>query len=195
MHRLTGLVALAGIGFVVTACDRPPAAPAVACVDPAWRPAATPDSAVVLCLPPGYKPAGRGTRWARGAPTDSGYAWLTVKVLDAAAAAMEWGSPPAPRNWRTPPQPGALHPVVAESVVVYREQIDGQSTEVETALVTGGFAAMRRQPALRSVWRLPGDRWVLAQGFAEAPGELAILRAMLRTVRVRGGSSTSRGAT
>jgi hypothetical protein len=195
MHRLTGLVALVAIGFVVTACDRPPSAAAVACVDPAWRPAATPDAAVVLCLAPGYEPAGRGTRWARGAPTDSGYAWLTVTVLDAAAAATEWGSPPAPRSWRTPPAPGALHPVVAESVVVRREQIDGQSTEVETALVTGGFAGMRQQPALRAVWRLRGDRWVLAQGLADAPRELAILRAMLRTVRVRGGSSPSRGAT
>jgi hypothetical protein len=38
------------------ACHRAAPLRALTCPDPAWRPATTPDSAVAICLAPGYAP-------------------------------------------------------------------------------------------------------------------------------------------
>jgi hypothetical protein len=180
MRRSALLLAL----LAAVACRGRTVASAPTCADPAWRPAYTPDSSVALCLAPGYAAAGQGRRWARGTVGDSSYAWLTVAVLDSAAAADEWGVPPALPSFRRPTDPGALHATRADSVAVSRESIGGRAVEVETALVSGGQAGLRRHPALRAVWPLPGGRWALAQGFAERPAELQTLGAMLRTARL-----------
>jgi hypothetical protein len=112
---------------------------------------------------------------------DSGYAFLSVKVLDSAAAADEWGTPPRPRTLRTPRDTTVLHALTAESVTVHREDVDGWHVEVETAIVTGG-PGFSRQPFLRAVWPLPGGRW------ASAPRELDTQQAMLRTVHLARGA-------
>ena len=178
------------------ACTRPPALAAPACPDETWRPAATSDSTIALCLAPGFASTGEGRRWARGKVGDSSYAWLTVVILDSVEAEDEWGSPPVPRSFRAASPPaGTIHALTAESIAVYRDTVDGQPVEVETALISGGFADLRRQPAIRAAWRLPSGRWVLAQGLADRPAEIDILRAMLRTVKLAADGQGSRPAT
>ena len=174
---LVAVAALAG-------CTKERSAPDLAC-DVAWRAMRTPDGAVALCVAPGYAAVGDSARWARGQPHDSTYAWLSVRVVDPAEAANEWGSPPRPPSFREPVDTMMLHVLRAESVSVHREHVDGVTVEVETARVSGGQAGFDREPAIRAVWALSGGRWALAQGFTRQPSELATLRAMLRTVWVK----------
>ena len=189
MQRLVSLL----VCVAPVACRGQPPARALACPSGAWRPVATPDSAAAFCLAPGYAPVpgslGVGMRWARGAPGDSGYAFLSVDVLDSAAAALEWGTPPRPKPFGVPRDSTALHALAAESVTVHRERIDRWDVEVETAFISGGQVGFRRQPALRAVWPVAGGRWVLVQGFASTPDELAMHLAMLHTLHVTGGGS------
>jgi hypothetical protein len=147
------------------------------------------DSSSALCAASGYDLAGdTGRRWARGAPGDTGYAWLSITVLDTADAADEWGQPSAPGSFQRADPPGTLHALRAESVSVHREVIQTAIVEVETARVSGGVTGLNRHPVLRAVWRVGDGRWVLAQGFATEPATLDTLRAMLRTVRVVDGT-------
>lgn len=144
----------------------------------------TPDGAVAICLAPGFTPRGDSTRWARGQVGDSAYAWLSVRVLDSATAAEEWGTPPRPTTFRAPMDSMRTDAVRAESVVVRSARVDGTLIEVETARVSGGVAGLRRQPAIRAAWRVAGGRWVLAQGVSDQVTGLAALQAMLQTVHV-----------
>lgn len=123
-------------------------------------------------------------RWARGTLRDSSYAFFTVAVLDSAAAAQEWGSPPRPKPFGGPHDSTVLHALATESLTVHREHVDRWDVDVETALISGGQVGFHRQPALRAVWPVAGGRWVLVQGFASTLGELEIHRAMLHTLRI-----------
>lgn len=157
----------------------------IACNAAERSPAFSRDSTVALCAFPGYRLAtSTGRLWARGSPTDSSYAWLTVAVLDSSEAASEWGTPPRPGSLRSSEPPTTIHRLTAESVAVHPETVDGRSVRVETGRVTGGFAGWRRKPMLRAAWPLGDGRWVLAQGQAPDTRTLDTLRIMLRSVRV-----------
>jgi len=172
MQRLVSLL----VYVAPVACRGQPPARALAGPSGAWRPVATPDSAAAFCLAPGYAPVpgslGVGIGWARGAPGDSDYAFLSVDVLDSAAAALKWGTPPRPKPFGVP----------------------------RAAFISGGPVGFRRQPALRAVWPVAGGRWVLVQGFASTPDELAmhpilvrLASAALTSARPGAGSGTVAG--
>jgi hypothetical protein len=169
-------------GLVFLACsDAPRPIPTASCATVAWRSAPAADSTVALCAPAGFRAARVRARWVRGRVTDSAYAWLSVALLDSAAAAAEWGTGPLP-SFTRPVDTTRLHALRAESVATSREHIAGQDVSVETARVSGGQAGLPPQPALRAVWPRPGHGYVLAQGFAERPADLDTLRLMLRTI-------------
>lgn len=184
MHRFVSLLCC----IAPVACRGQPHPLALACPSSAWRPVATPDNAALFCLAPGYAPVpgslGVGMRWARGTPRDSSYAFLTVAVLDSAAAALEWGTPPSPKPFGDPRDSAVLHALTTESLTVHREHVDRWDVDVETAVISDGAVGFHRQPALRAVWPVAGGRWVLVQGFASTLGELEIQRTMLHTLRV-----------
>ena len=129
--------------LVVAACEAASPAQRLACGEAAWRPMLTSDGAVALCIAPGYAPQGDSARWARGSVGDTAYAWLSVRVLDSAEAALEWGTPPHPASFRAPYDSTVLHAIRPESVVVRRERLDGAAVEVETGRI--GRASCRER--------------------------------------------------
>ena len=185
MRHLALFVVLLG----AAACQKGGTVAGVSCSEPGWSSATTPDSSAVFCIAPGdrtVRPAVGGARWVHGAPNHPHYAYFTIAVLDSAAAALEWGTPPQPKPLGGRRVSQLADAVVAESIVTRREQIDGRYVDVETALISGGAVGFRRRPALRAVWPISEGRWVLAEGLASAQPDLEIQRAMLRTLRVSG---------
>lgn len=153
-------------------------------------PAATPvaalsaDSTTGLCLPSDFaraRPEGNivSDAWKRGKPGDSTYAWISTHVLDSAAAALEWGVPPRPTSLRVNDPSDGTDQVTADSVVSHPMVIDGRKVDVETALLSGGFAGMQRQPHVRAVWPVGDGRWVIVQGQARSPQQVDVLRGFI----------------
>lgn len=157
-----------------------------------WRAAWGADSAVAVCLAPGFAAApgsrdGAHQRWVRplaaGQP-QVGLAngdWLSVSLDTAAAASEPW--PPRLASGPT----CSVDCATADSVAAHRDKLDGGAeAQVEAGLISGGMPGFRRQPALVAGWVTPGGTRVWVNGMAAHPGTLDTLRAMLRTVRVAG---------
>jgi hypothetical protein len=153
-------------------------------------PAATPvaalsaDSTAGICLPSDFarvRPEAKivSNTWKRGRPGDSTYAWIATDVLDSAAAALEWGVPPRPTSLRVNDPSDGTDQVRADSVVSHPMVIDGRTVDVETALLSGGFAGMQRQPHVRAVWPVGDGRWVIVQGEARTPQQVDVLRGFI----------------
>ena len=155
------------------------------CAQPSWRRVQAADSALALCVPPGFARSSSGHGWARGTADQINFLWLAASVLDSMDATREWGSPPTPPSMRAPIDSSMPDFVRADSVEIHEDTVDGHVVAVETGLLTGGAVGFHRAPAVRAVWRLPRGRWALLQGFATQPGQLDTLRAMMRTVHAR----------
>jgi hypothetical protein len=174
----------------VAGCGTPAVRPVtVSCRAPAEARLSA-DSSFGLCLPAGFErlhpDASPGAdAWRRGTPEASGYAWLTVQVLDSAAAAGEWGVPPTPPSFRDRSAPGMVDATSAESVGVHRTMVGGRAVDIESALLTGGVSGVRRQLALRAVWAEGDGRWVIVQGRGNSAAAVDSLRADVGSLVVR----------
>lgn len=158
-------------------------------------PSATPvaalsaDSASGLCLPAGFAEVRPevsivSNAWRLGRPGDSTYAWISTHILDSAAAAREWGIPPRPRSLRENDSGDGPDKVTADSVQSHPVLINGHAVDVETALLSGGFAGMRRMPHVRAVWPLGDGRWAIVQGEASSSQQLDALRGLIASFQL-----------
>jgi hypothetical protein len=162
-------------------------------------PAATPvvalsgDSAAGLCLPTGFTEVrpevNIGTNgWRRGTPQESTYEWISAHVIDSADAEREWGNPPRPGSLRDQKPGTGADAVTADSVQSHPMSIDGRTVDVETALLSGGFAGLHRKPHVRAVWPLGDGRWAIVQGEASSPQQLEELRALIPSFQLLDGA-------
>lgn len=157
----------------------------------AGRPSCTPgtranwsaDSAIALCLPAQFKPAanivpGR-SRWERSTTDPSDRAWISA-ALDAALDTLnEW--PPRLRNSST----CAADCTSVDSLSHHSDSTSSGVADVETGLVSGGYAGLRRQPTLVAGLSLPSGRRLWINGSARNSATLDTLRHAIQTIRVR----------
>jgi hypothetical protein len=189
--RLFAVFASLGVfAELAVACQRADRAPSTLTCAPAAPVAAwLADSAGGVCLPtdfaevrPEVKMASNA--WRRGEPGDSTYAWISAHVLDSAAAADEWGVPPRPKSLRENEPTDFPDKVTAHGVQSHSMLIDGRTVDVETALLSGGVAGMRRTPHFRAVWPLGDGRWAIVQGQASNPEQVDTLRRLIASFQV-----------
>lgn len=143
----------------------------------------SPDSAVALCLPPGFGPAtharGGHARWERGNVDSPDRAWLSIDVGSADADGERWPPHLASRA------DCSADCASTDSVVQYRDAVATGVAAVEVGLVSGGYPGFRRQPLMVAGWKTPAGRRVWVNGLAATAPVLDTLRAALRSVQLR----------
>jgi hypothetical protein len=179
---------LASLSFVLTVisalgCGRSPQAfPQIVCGTGSIR-KWSPDSTMSICLPGSFRlapeaAAGRA-RWERSAVQSEDRAWLSISVDTASVPIESW--PPQLASSRE----CAADCLSADSVLHRRDSVAMGIADVETGLVSGGFAGLRSQPMLVAGWRLPSAGRVWVNGFAHHLAALDTLRLAVRTIYVR----------
>lgn len=162
-----------------------------------WRSAQAADGAIALCTPPEFQlhPDGptRTARWRRGQPGDVNFAMLSAALLDSADVIREWGTTDA-GIWPLESVADSTKPdaVESERLSVDSVSIDEHPVVLETALLSGGAAGMRRQPYLRARWQVAPNRWVLVGGLSADTADLTMLRAIVRTLHIATSRATRR---
>jgi hypothetical protein len=139
------------------------------------------DSAIAVCLPPGFHPVvgeSGHVRWERGDIRSRDRAWLSIDVDSSNDSSNPW--PPALGN----PSGCLADCGSADSVTRYRDTVATGVAVVEVGLVSGGFAGLRRQPMMVAGWELPRGRRVWVNGYAAESPTLDTLRRAVRSVQL-----------
>ena len=148
-----------------------------------WHPAWTSDSALSLCVPPGFEQ--KRDAFATFLRTRD---YLTRDFLNLYLEPRSMWDVDEPRR-RWPPSLPA-HPCTlpdcafTDSLTLHADTVAGVVGDVYVGLVTGGFAGVQRQPSLHAGWELPGERRLVIQAFSEVPATLDTIRIALRTIRL-----------
>jgi len=146
-----------------------------------WRGRWSADSAVSLCLPPGFAPSNASGTWAR-----HGGGRLGDRII---VSTVKW-----PDDWHeTDPWPFHLASAsncladcaTVDSLTVHEDTIGGAPAWIETGLVTGGFSGFRRHPVLVASWSPSAQLRVLVYGFATRSATLDTIRAVAGTITLR----------
>ncbi len=148
-----------------------------------WRAEWSADSALSLCVPPGFerKPDSFATilrsqdllpRDLLAVYLDPRSAWERGEVVDRWPPSL----PTGPCNF---PDCGTT-----DSLTVHVDTVAGVAGRVYVGLVTGGFAGLRRKPSLVAGRDLPGELRLGIHAFSERPATLDTLRISLRTIRL-----------
>jgi len=176
--RLAGIIAAAVLAM---GCHREPARLAGPPCRAGWSAAFGPDSAFRLCVPPGYEAGGRDVRaWVR-----EGAEGLSTGIgIRLAAAPDDYNFPRSLEAWNL--RRSCVDCSRAESLHVVIDSVGTHAVPSQTAILTGGE---HDGPALFASWQVASGQWVLVQGWAASRAGLDTMRAMLRTVRVRGDST------
>jgi hypothetical protein len=148
-----------------------------------WHAEWTLDSALSLCVPPGFEQ-----------PRDSfpifvrTHDYITRDYLRLYLEPRSMWDEDEPRR-RWPPSLPARPCTVSDcaftdSLTLHADTVAGVAGDVYVGLVTGGFAGVQRKPNLHAGWELPGERRLVIQAFSEVPATLDTIRMALRTIRV-----------
>lgn len=153
-----------------------------------WRLDVDVHSTFALCIPRGFEgPTGPPLAWGRADPGRGAWSeMLAVHVTD--TVPEEFGFPRTLHSWTKPRDCADCY--LAESLLVVSDTIDGRLVPIQTALLTGGESGARRLPGLYASWQV-GRRWVMVKGTGATRRSLDSLRAILRTLRVRGDSASA----
>lgn len=175
--RVFTLLIVSGAGLLA-ACARSDSPPlAQRCASNARRDASA-DSAVSLCVPPSYARR-RNATWVR-ASAEVPDAFLSIQIdsLSVAADAAIW-----PRHLASSPTCVA-DCAAAEDLTVLHDSIAGAAAYVERGQLSGGFAGIRRLPALVASVSLSPTQRMEVRALAPTSAALDTLWTAVRTIRL-----------
>jgi hypothetical protein len=180
MWRLILLCTLA-VGTLQVACSHAPAAIALPiCPTPSYRDW-NGDSTLAICVPPGFARIDHDS-WARPRVQSAAKDLFSVELLD-------WPDDSAMmREWpiHLDPSLGCLADCFSyDSMAIHTDTAAGVTVHTETALLSGGFAGVRREPHLVMSWELAGGRRGIALARTAIPATLDTLRAAVRSLWVK----------
>ena len=168
---------------VVSCRERPPQFAGTTC-RVGWRPETGPNATFTVCVPPGFARAGSDST-SSGKPDTIPRLWASILSIEVREAVPEdYGFPRSLRRWTQPRN--CIDCAVATELVVVTDTVGPRIVPVQTGVLGPGEAA--GGPALFASWQVKTGAWVMVQGRAEKRASLDTLRAILRTLRVRGDS-------